>query len=58
MRAYWITAELTRRAFLNVEAESINEARALAEQLAAAFAYLHVPVDNTDHHQPAWPKTS
>jgi hypothetical protein len=58
MKTFWITAEITRRAFLNIEAENIDEARAMAEQMAAAFACLHIPVDNTDHHQPAWPKTS
>jgi hypothetical protein len=30
---YWITAEITRRAFLNIEAERQEEARAMAEQL-------------------------
>jgi hypothetical protein len=31
MKTYWITAEITRWAFLNIEAESIDEARAIAE---------------------------
>lgn len=31
MKTYWITAEITRRAFLSIEAESIDEARAVAE---------------------------
>jgi hypothetical protein len=33
MKTFWITAEITRRAFLNIEAESTDEARAMAEQL-------------------------
>ena len=33
MKPYWITAAITRRAFLNIKAESQNEARAMAEQL-------------------------
>jgi hypothetical protein len=33
MKTYWITAEITRRAFLKIEAESKDEARAMAEQL-------------------------
>jgi hypothetical protein len=33
MKTYWITAEITRWAFLNIEAESQDEARAMAEQL-------------------------
>jgi hypothetical protein len=33
MKTDWITAEITRRAFLNIEAESIDEARAMEEQL-------------------------
>jgi hypothetical protein len=33
MKTYWITAEITRRAFLNIEAESKDEARAMGEQL-------------------------
>jgi hypothetical protein len=32
-RTYWITAEITRRAFLNLEAESEDETQAMAEQL-------------------------
>jgi hypothetical protein len=32
-KTYWITAEITRRAFLTVEAEDRDEARAMAEQL-------------------------
>jgi hypothetical protein len=31
MKTYWITAEITRRAFLNIGAESKDEARAMAE---------------------------
>jgi hypothetical protein len=33
MKTDWIGAEITRRAFLNIEAESIDEARAMEEQL-------------------------
>jgi hypothetical protein len=33
MKKYWITAEITRRAFLKIEAESQDEARAMADQL-------------------------
>jgi hypothetical protein len=33
MKTYWITVEITRRAFLNIEAESKDEARAMTEQL-------------------------
>ena len=32
-KTYWITAEITRRAFLTREAEDRDEARATAEQL-------------------------
>jgi hypothetical protein len=33
MKTSWITAEIARRAFLNIEAESQDEALAMAEQL-------------------------
>jgi hypothetical protein len=33
MKTYWITAEITRRAFLNIEADSTDDARAMADQL-------------------------
>ena len=33
MKTYWITAEITRRAFLNIDAEHKDEARTMAEQL-------------------------
>jgi hypothetical protein len=39
MKTDWITAEITRRAFLNIEAESREEARAMAEQLAEEGAF-------------------
>ena len=39
MKTYWITAEITRRAFLNIEAESKDEARAMAEQLVEEGAF-------------------
>jgi hypothetical protein len=39
MKTFWITAEITRRAFLNIEAESIDEARAMAEQLVEEGAF-------------------
>jgi len=39
MKTYWITAEITRRAFLNIEAESKDEARAMAEQLLEEGAF-------------------
>jgi hypothetical protein len=32
-RTYWITAEITRRAFMKPEAEDKDEVRAMAEQL-------------------------
>jgi hypothetical protein len=32
-KTFWITAEMTRRAFMKPEAEEKDEARALAEQL-------------------------
>jgi hypothetical protein len=31
--AYWVTVEITRRAFLEIEADSKDEARAMADQL-------------------------
>jgi hypothetical protein len=30
---YWVTVEITRRAFLEIEADSKDEARAMADQL-------------------------
>jgi hypothetical protein len=36
---YWITAEITRRAFLKIEAEDRNAARAMAEQLLEEGAF-------------------
>jgi hypothetical protein len=33
LKTYWITAEITRRAFMKLEAEDKDEARAMAEQL-------------------------
>jgi hypothetical protein len=33
MKTYWITAEITRRTFLKINAENKDEARAMAEQL-------------------------
>jgi hypothetical protein len=39
MKTYWITAEITRRAFLKIEAESKDEARAMAEQLLEEGAF-------------------
>jgi hypothetical protein len=38
-KTYWITAEITRRAFLKIEAESKDEARAMAEQLLEEGAF-------------------
>jgi hypothetical protein len=38
-KTYWITAEITRRAFLTVEAEDRDEARAMAEQLLEEGAF-------------------
>ena len=35
----WITAEITRRAFLTLEAEDRDEARAMAEQLLEEGAF-------------------
>ena len=39
MKTYWITAEITRWAFLNIEAESKDEARTMAEQLLEEGAF-------------------
>jgi hypothetical protein len=39
MKTYWITAEITRWAFLNIEAKSKDEARAMAEQLLEEGAF-------------------
>jgi hypothetical protein len=39
MKKYWITAEITRRAFMKIEAESQDEARAMAEQLVEEGAF-------------------
>jgi hypothetical protein len=39
MKTYWITAEITRRAFRKIEAESKDEARAMAEQLLEEGAF-------------------
>jgi hypothetical protein len=39
MKTYWITAEITRRAFLKIEAENQDEARAMAEQLVEEGAF-------------------
>ena len=39
MKTYWITAEITRRAFLKIEAESKDEARAMADQLLEEGAF-------------------
>jgi hypothetical protein len=36
---YWITAEITRRAFMKIEAEDKNEAHAMAEQLLEEGAF-------------------
>jgi hypothetical protein len=38
-KTYWITAEITRRAFLTLEAEDKDEARAMAEQLLEEGAF-------------------
>ena len=38
-KTYWITAEITRRAFLKLEAEDNDEARAMAEQLLEEGAF-------------------
>ena len=38
-KTYWITAEITRRAFLTLEAEDRDEARAMAEQLLEEGAF-------------------
>ena len=38
-KTYWITAEITRRAFLTREAEDRDEARAMAEQLLEEGAF-------------------
>jgi hypothetical protein len=38
-KTYWITAEITRRAFLKLEAEDKDEARAMAEQLLEEGAF-------------------
>jgi hypothetical protein len=39
MKTYWITAEITRQAFLNIKSESKDEARAMAEQLREEGAF-------------------
>ena len=39
MKTYWITAEITRRTLLNIEAERKDEARAMAEQLLEESAF-------------------
>jgi hypothetical protein len=39
MKTYWITAEITRRAFMKIEAENQDEARAMAEQLVEEGAF-------------------
>jgi hypothetical protein len=39
MKTYWITAEITRRAFMKIEAESQDGARAMAEQLVEEGAF-------------------
>jgi hypothetical protein len=39
MKKYWITAEITRRAFMKIEAENQDEARAMAEQLVEEGAF-------------------
>jgi hypothetical protein len=38
-KTYWITAEITRWAFLKLEAEDKDEARAMAEQLLEEGAF-------------------
>ena len=38
-KTYWITAEITRRAFMKVEAEDKDEARTIAEQLVEEGAF-------------------
>jgi hypothetical protein len=38
-KTYWITAEITRRAFLTLEAADRDEARAMAEQLLEEGAF-------------------
>ena len=38
-KTFWITAEMTRRAFMQLEAEEKDEARALAEQLLEEGAF-------------------
>jgi hypothetical protein len=38
-KTYGITAEITRRAFLKLEAEDTDEARAMAEQLLEEGAF-------------------
>jgi hypothetical protein len=38
-KTYWITAEITRRAFMKLEAEDQDEARAMAEQLVEEGAF-------------------
>jgi hypothetical protein len=38
-KIYWITAEITRRAFKKLEAEDKDEARAMAEQLLEEGAF-------------------
>ena len=38
-KTYWITAEITRRAFLTLEAEDQDEAQAMVEQLLEEGAF-------------------